>query len=178
MSIVAKRSPISATAELLCLYIFLCFHCVASLFMVSKHFLNATRPRLEVICYTSDVSLQVHVNGFVSLGSPPYPPSCSSYPQLYLYDYFRYYYSVIAPFWADIDLYFTDGVVYLGHISRSSAEESVTPQAAEVFDAVRQLVLKGAGDVGFLPTEVITVTWQNVSPYPAYWYQSEVRACL
>ena len=87
---------------------------------------------------------------------------------------------MIAPFWTDIDLRFTDGVVYFGHISRSYAEESVTPQAAEVFDAVKQVVLEGAGDVGFLPTEVITVTWRNVSLYPAYWYPWEVRAfdCL
>ena len=120
--------------------------------------------------------MQVHVNGFVSLGSPPYPPSWSFYPQLNYYDYFRYQHSVIAPFWTDIDLYNTDGVVYLGHVSRSSAEERVTPRAAEVFEAARQLIVSGAGDVGFLPTEVVTVTWYDVSPYPGYWHSSEVRA--
>ena len=118
----------------------------------------------------------MHVNGFVSLGSPPYPPYWSWYPQLYPYYHFRWWYSVIAPFWTDVDLYYTDGMVYLGHISRSSAEEYVTPRAAEVFEAARQLVLSGAGDVGFLPTEVVTVTSYNVSPYPGYWYPSEVRA--
>ena len=81
---------------------------------------------------------------------------------------------MIAPFWADIDLSFTDGKVYFNHILRSSAEEVVAPQAAEVFDAAKFLVLSGAGDAGFLPTEVITVTWQNVSPYPAYYYSSQV----
>jgi len=83
---------------------------------------------------------------------------------------------VVAPFWTDIDLRNTDGVVYLGHFSRSYAEEPVTPQAAEVFEAVRLLVLSGAGDTGFLPTEVVTVTWHNVSAYPGYYYSSQVRA--
>lgn len=77
---------------------------------------------------------------------------------------------MIAPFWADIDLRYTDGVVYLGQFSRSYAWESVTPQATEVFEAARSLVQNGAGDAGFLPTEVVTVTWQNVSPYPTFYY--------
>jgi len=78
---------------------------------------------------------------------------------------------VIAPFWADIDLRYTNGVVYLGHVSRYSAEEVVSTQAAETFDAVKSLVLTGAGDTGFLPTEVVTVTWLDVSPWPSsYWY--------
>ena len=81
---------------------------------------------------------------------------------------------MIAPFWADIDLSFTDGVVYLGHVGRFSEEESVTPRAAEVFDAAKQLIVTYAGDAGFLPTEVVTVTWHNVSPYPGYWYPTEV----
>jgi len=83
---------------------------------------------------------------------------------------------VVAPFWADLDLSNTDGMVYLGHFSRAYAEEPVTPQAAEVFEAVRLLVLSGAGDTGFIPTEVVTVTWQNVSPYPAYYNTLQVRA--
>jgi len=83
---------------------------------------------------------------------------------------------VVAPFWTDIDLRNTDGVVYLGHFSRAYAEESVTQQAGGVFEAVRLLVLSGAGDTGFLPTEVVTVTWQNVSPYPGYDYSSQVCA--
>ena len=82
---------------------------------------------------------------------------------------------MIAPFWSDIDLRYTDGVVYLGHVTRAYAEEVVTARAAEVFDEVRFLVIVGAGDVGFLPTEVVTVTWQNVSPYPGYYYASQVR---
>jgi len=68
-------------------------------------------------------------------------------------------------------MYYTDGQVYVGHFSRSYAEEIVSPQAAEVFDVVKDAVLYAAGDTGFLPTEVVTVTWQNVRPYPAYyWY--------
>ena len=101
----------------------------------------------------------------MSLGSPPFP---SWDP------HFSSRFSVIAPFWADIDLSDTDGVVYFNHILRSSAEEEVAPQAAEVFDAAKHLILTGAGDAGFLPTEVVTVTWQNVSPYPGYYYSSQV----
>jgi len=87
---------------------------------------------------------------------------------------------VIAPFWTDIDLRYADSVVYLGHFSRSYAEETVTPQAAEVFEAVGALVLNVAGDSGFLPTEVVTVTWQNVRPWSAHNYRNtsylQVRA--
>jgi len=121
--------------------------------------------------------LQVHVNGFISLGSPPYPLPWSSYPELYpdYYYWYRWYFSVIAPFWTDIDLSYTDGVVYMGHVSRSSADQQVTPQAAEIFEAARQLIVSGSGDVGFLPLEVVTVTWHNVSPYPSYLYSSQVR---
>ena len=114
----------------------------------------------------------MHVNGFVSLGSPPYPPYPAWYP--YLYAYYSTWYSVIAPFWTDIDLRYTDGLVYFGHIARSSENEQVSSQAAEVYEAVRQLIRNEAGDAGFLPTQVITVTWHNVSPYPGYWYQSQV----
>ena len=125
----------------------------------------------------STFALQIHVNGYVSLDYPLYP---GWMPQLYRYYSWswRYNSAVIAPFWADIDLRYTDGVVYLGHFSRSYAGQSVTSQAAEVFEAVRLLVRNGAGDTGFLPTEVVTVTWQNVSPYPAFydWYRSQVHA--
>ena len=81
---------------------------------------------------------------------------------------------MIAPFWTDIDLRSTDGKVYFNHVLRSSAEEVVEPRAAEVFDAAKLLVLNGAGDAGFLPTEVVTVTWQDVSLYPAELYSSQV----
>ena len=83
--------------------------------------------------------------------------------------------AVIAPFWTDIDLRFTDGVVYMGHVTRRSADQVLTTRADAVFEAVRSLVISGAGDAGFLPTEVVTVTWQNVSPYPGFYYASEVR---
>ena len=109
----------------------------------------------------------------MSLNYPLYP---SWYPQLYSPSSWQSNSAVVAPFWTDIDLSNTDGVVYLGHFSRSYAEEPVTSQAAEVFEEVRLLVLFGAGDTGFLPTEVVTVTWHNVSPYPGYYYSSEVRA--
>jgi len=118
--------------------------------------------------------VQVHVNGFVSLDTPLYP---SWYP--YLYQFYGFYGftqpAVVAPFWADIDLSYGDGVVYLGHVSRYSAAEFVSTQAAEVFDAAKSLVLIGAGDTGFLPTEVVTVTWQDVSP-AWYWDSLQVRA--
>ena len=126
-------------------------------------------------CTPSNFTLQIHVNGFVSLEYPPYP---SSQPYLYSPSWSiwrrgrRYDSTVIAPFWTDLDLRDNEGVVYIGHFSRSYAEEPVTPQAAEVFEAVRLLVLSGAGDTGFLPTEVVTVTWHNVSAYPAYRYYS------
>ena len=81
---------------------------------------------------------------------------------------------MIAPFWTDIDLRYTGGVVCFSHVVRWSAEEVVTPKAAEVFEAVTYVILTTAGDAGFLPTEVITVTWQNVSPYPGYYYASQV----
>ena len=81
---------------------------------------------------------------------------------------------MIAPFWADIDLRYTNSVVYLGHVLRYSAEEVVSTQAADTFDAVTSLVLVGAGDSGFLPTEVVTVTWQDVSPYPSSNYRLQV----
>ena len=131
----------------------------------------------DMLCYNfatlSNCTLQVHVNGFVSLGSPPYPPYPAWYPYLYSYSYYRRR-SLIAPFWTDIDLRGTDGVVYLGRITRASSDEYVTSRDAEVFDAARQLVLDGFGDVGFLPTQVIKVTWRDVSQYPGYWYQSQV----
>jgi len=77
---------------------------------------------------------------------------------------------VIAPFWTDIDLRGTDGKVYLGHISRSSEWEYVTAQASEVYETVKSLI----ADTGFLPMEVVTVTWQNVSPYYSYYNEQQV----
>jgi len=118
------------------------------------------------------------VNGYVSLEYPLYP---GWYPFLHYYYYLWGWgrrTAVIAPYWTDIDLRFTEGKVYLGHISRSSAEEIASTQEAEVFDAVQQLVIANHGDVGFLPTEVITVTWSNVSPYPGYYYSYMVRLLL
>jgi len=82
-------------------------------------------------------------------------------------------YAVIAPFWTDIDLRETDGVVYLGHFWRYPKDRYLTWREAEVFHAVERLV----GDAGFLPTEVITVTWVDVSPYPGRWYHTLVRTC-
>ena len=120
----------------------------------------------------SDCTLQVHVNGIVSLDSPLYP---AYYPSLYRYSGWQN--SVIAPFWTDIDLSGTDGVVYFGHISRSSADDIVSTRDAEVYDTVRSLVVTHQGDTGFLPTEVVTVTWHNVSPFSGYWYRNEVRMC-
>ena len=111
-------------------------------------------------------TVQVHINGFVSLDTPPFPA---------FYPYFSSRYSVIAPFWADIDLRNTDGVVYFSKYSRSSEEARVTTKAAEVFQLVRQLIVFGEGDNGFLPTQVIVVTWVNVSPYPGRRFSSEVR---
>jgi len=83
---------------------------------------------------------------------------------------------VIALFWADIDLRSTDGVVYLGHVTRQCVEDVVSTRAAEVFEAARLLVVTYEGDTGFLPTEVVTVTWQNVSPHPGRRYSEQVRA--
>jgi len=111
--------------------------------------------------------LQVHVNGFVSLGNPPYP---AWYPYLGRYWFFSRGFTVIAPFWTDIDLRGTDGKVYLGHISRSSEWEYVTAQASEVYETVKSLI----ADTGFLPMEVVTVTWQNVSPYYSYYNEQQV----
>ena len=82
---------------------------------------------------------------------------------------------MIAPFWTDIDLRGTDGVVYFGHVSRSSAEDVISDRDAEVYDTVRSFVVTYQGDTGFLPTEVVTVTWHNVSLYPGYYYRNEVR---
>jgi len=76
---------------------------------------------------------------------------------------------VIAPFWTDIDLYGTDGVVYYGHYIRYYAEQPVSTRAAEVFDTVQLLVRNR--DTGFLPTEVVTVTWHDVAPYPGWYYR-------
>jgi len=112
----------------------------------------------------------VHVNGFVSLGFPPFPPY-RAYNPWYLISN-PWLYAVIAPFWTDIDLRWTDGVVYLSHIWRYSANEpGSTPREAWVFKAVERLVEHS----GFLPTEVITVTWLDVSPYPGWWYHTQVR---
>ena len=84
---------------------------------------------------------------------------------------------MIAPFWTDIDLRGPDGKVYLGHISRSSEDDIVSIRDVEVYDAVKSLVVTYQGDTGFLPTEVVTVTWHNVSPYPGYWNRNQVRTC-
>ena len=84
---------------------------------------------------------------------------------------------MIAPFWTDIDLRGPDGKVYLGHISRSSEDDIVSIRDVEVYDAVKSLVITYQGDTGFLPTEVVTVTWHNVSPYPGYWNRNQVRTC-
>jgi len=84
-------------------------------------------------------------------------------------------FTVIAPFWTDIDLSRTNGVVYLGHISRSSEWENVPPQAAEVYEAVELLIVTSVGDIGFLPTEVVTVTWRDVSPIIGVLNAQQVR---
>ena len=112
----------------------------------------------------------MHVNGFVSLGFPPFPPYRAYNPRL-CWNPNQCPYSVIAPFWTDIDLRWTDGVVYLGHFWRYSANQPVNKREAWVFKTVERLVQ----DSGFLPTEVITVTWLDVSPYPGWWYHTQVR---
>lgn len=98
------------------------------------------------------------------------------YPAFYPFLY-RYYYgrriAVIAPLWTDIDLRGTNGVVYFGHVSRSSAEDVVSTRDAEVFNTVKSLVVRYEGDTGFLPTEVVIVTWHNVSLYPSYYYRDD-----
>ena len=86
------------------------------------------------------------------------------------FSYFYTQHSVIAPFWSDIDLRYSDGKIYLGRISRLSAAESVSSKDAQVYEAVRQLVLFGYGDASFLPTQVVTVTWQDVPPRRGYYY--------
>ena len=113
--------------------------------------------------------MQVHVNGFVSLDRPLFP---SWWP------YFDRRHAVIAPFWSDFDIRWTDGVVYLGQYRRLSQYQLLTPKADAVFTAVTNLVMTGAGDSGFLPTEVAVVTWQDVRPYPAYWsdHLSQVKS--
>jgi len=142
----------------------------------------------QVTCYASG-ALQVHVNGFVSLYSQSWPETWPPYPASYpfLYAYYSRWYAIVAPFWTDIEL--QDGVIYYGHISRYSDSEHVTPKAKEMYEATRQLVVIGAGDTGFLPTQVITVTWRNVTLsywwwwwgwyyyyyYPYYWHGTQVR---
>jgi len=73
--------------------------------------------------------------------------------------------AVIAPFWTDIDLRGSNGTIYLGVKSRFSAGETISSQDVEVYEAVRRLVLQGYGDSSFLPTQVVTVTWQDVAPH-------------
>jgi len=83
---------------------------------------------------------------------------------------------VIAPYWSDFDIRGTDGVVYLGQYTRLSPFQRLTTQADAVFTAVTNLVMIGAGDSGFLPTEVAVVTWQDVRPWPAFFFQSQVKS--
>jgi len=116
--------------------------------------------------------LQVQVNGFVSLGSPGYPQYPAWYPTLNQNSGLN---SVIAPFWTDIDLRYGNGKIYLGIISRFSAAETVSAQDAEVYESVRRLVLYGYGDSSFLPTQIITVTWQDVAPHD---YRDQVRGLM
>jgi len=118
----------------------------------------------------------VHVNGFVTLGSPPYPPYRAYNPRLYMKSN-PYPYSVIAPFWTDIDLRGTDGVVYLGYFWRYPKNRYLTWREAKVFRAVDRLVGDWEGDWDFLPTEVTTVTWVDVSPFPGTWYPTLVSTC-
>jgi len=108
-------------------------------------------------------TFQVQVNGFVSLGTPGNPQYPAWYPRLN--ESLGQNNSVIAPFWTDIDLRGSNGTIYLGVISRFSAGETISSQDAEVYKAVRGLVLQGYGDSSFLPTQVVTVTWQDVAPH-------------
>jgi len=126
----------------------------------------------SVFVSLDNFTLQVQVNGFISLGSPGNPQYPAWYPRL---NQNLGHNSVIAPFWTDIDLRDSDGKIYLGIISRYSAGESVSSKDAEVYEAVRQLVLHGYGDSSFVPLQIVTVTWMDVPPHD---YKDQVHGLM
>lgn len=122
--------------------------------------------------------LQISVNGYVTfeLGLVSWLPA--KFPHSSLPSFFRFL-PMIAPFWADIDLRQTPGKVLYHVYSRELLDPSyeyIMPRDKLVFDWVTDQIWTNVGDYGFLPTMVVVVTWQKVSPYPGYKTNNEV-AC-
>jgi hypothetical protein len=119
-------------------------------------------------------SLYVHVNGFVSFDRPLLGAAPEKFPT-------SSNISMIAPFWADIDLSYGNGSVYYHEYNRDVADVTVDPLYAVdqyVFNLADSHIQSGIGDTGFFATSVVVITWQNVSPYPSLQTSLTEKACF
>lgn len=123
------------------------------------------------------ICFQISVNGYVTfeLGLRAWLPA--NFPHSSLPSFNRFL-PMIAPFWADIDLRQTPGKVLYHVYSRELLDPSyeyIMPRDKLVFDWVTDQIWTNVGDYGFVPTMVVVVTWQTVSPYPGYQTNNEVK---
>ena len=120
--------------------------------------------------------LQVHVDGYVTFDGPLLGVSSSKLTTAW--DVL-----MLAVFWADIDLSVdSDGGIYFHEYSRRYGDQSNNDLLVGdrlVFEMAENHVQKAVGDTSFRPSDVIVITWQNVSPYsPHYSTSHEVCAGL
>ena len=103
---------------------------------------------------------QINMNGYVSLSRPV----VDTRPRLFPLRRRK----MVAAFWSDIDLSVGGrGVVYYGQHHRDSEDETSDQRDRGVFDAATDIIRRDTGDVGFVPTSVIKITWKDVAPYPS-----------
>jgi hypothetical protein len=113
---------------------------------------------------------QVHVNGLVTFNrpfldyQPKVIPTDVNVP-------------MFAVFWADIEMKFGPGIVFYQEHNRYTDDEYIDPLFGTdrlIFAKATTQVQQVLGDTGFIPTNVIVITWQAVSPYPSSTTQNEV----
>ena len=109
------------------------------------------------------VFLQVHVDGHVTFGRPLLGVSADSLLSG------TWNVPMLAPFLADIDLSVgSGGRVYFHQYRRHPVYQFIDPLPLSdqlVFDTAENQVHDVIGDRSFYPTNVVVVTWQNVSPF-------------
>lgn len=74
--------------------------------------------------------------------------------------------SIIAPFWADLDLTnISDSAVWYNQYSTNPA---MSEEVSQIFNLSTKLVRDNIGDAGFMPSNIVKITWQNVAPYSSH----------
>jgi len=123
---------------------------------------NISKKTTRTLQYVVRYILQVHVDGHVTFHRPLLGVSADSF-------WTGWNVPMLAVFMADIDLSVgSGGRVFFHEYRRHPVYQFVDPlPRAEqlIFDTAEYQVHEVVGDASFYPSNVVVVTWQNVSPY-------------